>query len=46
MRDSENQTDGDSPPERAPLPEGENFFDAWEEEFRKSYASDDKAFDF
>ncbi len=46
MRDSENQREGDERRERAPLPEGEKFYDPWEEEFRKSLNKDDKAFDF
>ncbi|MBB3315491.1 hypothetical protein FHT77_001333 [Rhizobium sp. BK181] len=45
MRDSESQHENDELPSK-PLPEGEKFFDPWEEEFRKSYAKDDKAFDF
>ncbi|WP_260685536.1 hypothetical protein [Rhizobium laguerreae] len=31
-------------PAKPPLPNGEKFFDPWEEEFRRSY-KDDKAFD-
>lgn len=46
MRDSKKQHENDELPARAPLPEGEKFFDPWEEEFRKSYSNDDKAFDF
>ncbi|WP_208245121.1 hypothetical protein WGT02_38555 (plasmid) [Rhizobium sp. T1470] len=46
MLDSEKQRESDEPPVRAPLPEGEEFFDPWEEEFRKSYAKDNMAFDF
>lgn len=46
MPDSENHNESNELPARAPLPEGEKFFDPWEEEFRKSYSNDDKAFDF
>ncbi|MCS3742000.1 hypothetical protein [Rhizobium sp. BK661] len=45
MPDSENQRESDELPTPAPLPEGEKFYDPWEEEFRKSF-KDDKTFDF
>jgi hypothetical protein len=48
MRDFEGLRESDerTKPTPAPLPEGEKFFDPWEEEFRKSYTKDDKDFDF
>jgi len=46
MRDTENHNESDELQPQAPLPEGEKFFDPWEEEFRKSYRKDDMAFDF
>jgi len=46
MRDSEKQRENDEMPTPAPLPEGEKFFDNWEEEFRKNFSKDDKDFDF
>jgi hypothetical protein len=46
MIDSEDRQHEDDLPVKGPLPENEKFFDPWEEEFRKSYARDDKAFDF
>ncbi|MBB3319641.1 MULTISPECIES: hypothetical protein [unclassified Rhizobium] len=45
MRDFENKRENDETPTPAPLPEGEEFFDPWEEEFRKSFSKDDKDFD-
>jgi len=46
MRDSEKQRENDETPMPAPLPEGEKFFDPWEEEFRQNFSKDDKDFDF
>ncbi|WP_196232093.1 hypothetical protein [Rhizobium etli] len=45
MTDSKDKKE-DERPTRPPLPKGERFFDPWEEEFRRIYKQDDKAFDF
>ncbi|WP_176539353.1 hypothetical protein [Rhizobium sp. M1] len=46
MTDSKDQQKEDERPTKPPLPKGERFFDPWEEEFRRIYKQDDKAFDF
>jgi hypothetical protein len=46
MIDPEEKREQEETPARAPLPSGEEFFDPWEREFRRSYTHDDKTFDF
>ncbi|WP_167358946.1 hypothetical protein [Rhizobium bangladeshense] len=46
MDDSNEQHKKDDRPAKPPLPNGEKFFDPWEEEFRRAYKSDDKTFEY